>query len=109
MEQDKMCQSPPPPGPMDMQLHEQIKVLDRIKFPWKDTYQDRWNKAYDDLVKCRSIHSNSNVSWHITHLGKWVYNQRKSKKIYDASKKCGLTIEWIKKLNTLSFEWSLSP
>jgi hypothetical protein len=41
MEQDKMHQSLPHLDPTDMQLHEQIKVLDHIKFLWKDSHQDK--------------------------------------------------------------------
>ncbi len=41
IEQDKMRQFLPHLDPMDMQLHEQIKVLDHIKFPWKDFHQDK--------------------------------------------------------------------
>ncbi len=101
MEQEKLCKSPPPPGPMDMQ----IKVLDHIKFQWKPSHRDKWNKAYDELVKYHSIHNNCNVPCNVPHLGEWVNNQRRSKKIYNAGKKCGLTVNRIKKLNTLEFDW----
>ncbi len=30
---------------------------------------------------------------YVPHLGEWVNNQRRSKRIYDAGKKCGLTVE----------------
>ena len=103
MEQEKLRKSSPDPTDM------RIKVLDLIKFPWKNCHQDKWNKAFDELVKYHSIHNNCNVPRFVPHLGEWVNNQRRSKKIYDAGKKCGLTVERIDKLNTLGFEWSLSP
>ncbi len=40
VDQDNMCQSHPPLDPTDMQLHEQIKVLDHIKFRRKESHQD---------------------------------------------------------------------
>ena len=103
MEQEKLQKSPPDPTGM------RIKVLDLIKFPWKNRHQDKWDKAFDELVKYHSIHNNCNVPRFVPHLGEWVNNQRRSKRIYDAGKKCGLTVERINKLNTLGFEWSLSP
>jgi len=101
-EQDKLRKSHPD------RMKKRIKVLNLIKFPWKNCHQDKWNKAFDELVKYHSIHNNCNVPRNVTHLGEWVNNQRRSKKIYDAGKKCGLTVERINKLNTLGFEWSLS-
>jgi hypothetical protein len=103
MEQEKLRKSSPDPTDM------RIKVLDLIKFPWKNCHQDKWNKAFDELVKYHSIHNNCNVPRFVPHLGEWVNNQRRSKRIYDAGKKCGLTVERVNKLNTLGFEWSLSP
>jgi hypothetical protein len=73
------------------------------------TYGHKWNKSFDELVKYHSIHNNCAVPRNVLHLGEWVNNQRRSKKIYDAGKKCSLTVERIDKLNTLGFEWSLSP
>ena len=64
---------------------------------------------FDELVKYHSIHNNCNVSRFVPHLGEWVNNKRRSKRIYDAGKKCGLTVKRVNKLNTLGFEWSLSP
>jgi hypothetical protein len=87
----------------------QIKVLDLIKFTWKNCHQDKWDKAFDELVKYHSIHINCNIPRYVPHLGEWVNNQRRSKRIYDAGKKCGLTVERINKLNTVGLEWSLSP
>jgi hypothetical protein len=100
-QQEKLRKSPPPPGPKDMR----IKVLEHINFPWKPSHRDKWNKAYDELVKYYSIHNSCNVPRNVPHLGEWVNNQRRSKKIYDAGKKCGLTIDRIKKLNFLGFDW----
>lgn len=98
-EQEKLCKSPPDP----------IKVLNLIKFRWKNSHRDKWNKSFDELVKYHSIHNNCNVPCNVPHLGEWVNNKRQSKKIYNAGKKCGLTVERINELNTLGFEWSLSP
>jgi hypothetical protein len=59
-------------------------------------------------VKYRSIHNNCNVPRKVPHIGEWVNNQRRFKKIYDAAgKKSSLTIERIEKLNTLGFDWNL--
>jgi hypothetical protein len=98
MEQEKLQKSPPDPTDM------RIKVLDLIK-----CHQDKWDKAFDKLAKYHSIHNNCNIPLYVPHLGEWVNNQRRSKRIYNAGKKCGLTAERINKLNTLGFEWSLSP
>jgi hypothetical protein len=76
IEQDEMHKSHPPPDPTDMQLREQIRGLDHIKFPWKDSHQDKWNKAYDELAKYHSIHNNCSVPCNIPHLGEWVNNLR---------------------------------
>jgi hypothetical protein len=100
MEQEKRCKAPPPLGPKDMR----IKVLDHINFPWKPSHRDKWNKAYDELVKYYSIHNSCKVPRKVPQLGEWVNNQRRSKKIYVAGK-CGLTIKRIKKLNFLGFDW----
>jgi hypothetical protein len=68
--QDKLCKSPP------NSIKERIKVLNLIKFMWKLSNQDKWNKSFDKLVKYHSIHNNCVVPFNVPHLGEWVNNQR---------------------------------
>jgi hypothetical protein len=58
-------------------------------------------------VKYCSIHNNCNVPRNVPHLGEWINNQRRLKKMYAAGKKSSLTIKRIEKLNTLGFDWRI--
>jgi hypothetical protein len=82
-------------------------VLDHVNFPWKLPLEVKWNQRYEELVKYHSIHNNCNVPRNVPHLGEWVNNQRRFKKIDAAGKKSSLTIKRIEKLNTLQFHWNL--
>ena len=84
-----------------------MMVLNHVNFPWKLPQEVKWNQRYEELMKYHSIHNNCNVPHNVPHLGEWVNNQRRFKKIDAAGKKSSLTIKRIEKLNTLRFDWNL--
>ena len=84
---------------------DEMMVLNHVNFPWRLPQEVKWNQQYEELVKYCSVHNNCNVPHNVPHLGEWVNNQRRLKKMYAAGKKSSLTIERIEKLNTLGFDW----
>ena len=93
---------------MTCQTSDKMMVLNHVNFPWRLPQEVKWNQRYEELVKYRSIHNNCNLPRNVPHLGEWVNNQRRFKKMYDAAgKKSSLTIKRIEKLNTLGFDWNL--
>jgi hypothetical protein len=84
---------------------DEMMVLNHVNFPWRLPQEVKWNQQYEELVKYCSNHNNCNVPHNVPHLGEWVNNQRRLKKMYAAGKKSSLTIKRIEKLNTLGFDW----
>jgi hypothetical protein len=62
------------------QTSDRVKVLNHVNFPWRMPQEAKWNMHYEELVKFHTANGHSNVPWDFSRLGKWVNNQRQSKK-----------------------------
>ena len=80
---------------------EQIKLLEEIDFSW-NTYKDRWDEKFKELVQYKQVNGNCNVSSKgkiNAQLGNWVSNQRA------AYKKGKLSSKQIESMNGIGFKW----
>jgi len=101
-----------PGGIGDNGLNKHRKALDRNTAARSDATQPVPKGCGvmidEDFFAYCSIHNNCNVPHNVPHLGEWVNNQRRFKKMYDAAgKNSSLAIKRIEKLNTLGFDWNL--
>ncbi|KAL7553433.1 hypothetical protein ACHAWF_016720 [Thalassiosira exigua] len=79
---------------------EQIKVLDGVDFPWKMSWEDRYN----ELVVFNDIHGHCNVPRSHGDLGSWVLAQRVAyTKHRQGQVTATLTAERIEKLERIGF------
>jgi len=88
---------------------DRITVLNKVKFPWRLSYDERWDKHFDELVAFKNKHGNCRVPRGVPGLGEWVSTTRKNYKLYMQGKMMvHLNPERIKRLNSIKFEWNLN-
>ena len=85
---------------------EQIRLLDEIEFPWKETtsskvysHDDIWELDYDELKKWWKVRSNYFFSHMQSHLKDWAKEQCRKKR------EGTLTEKQISLLDQISFPW----
>lgn len=104
--------------PESTMTHDRIKALESIGFVW-ESHEGTWEQRYSELQQFYSENGHSNVpSNHSNNkLATWVKYQRRQFKLQSkngekpATKKqpsnSSLTLDRIKKLQALGFEWQL--
>ncbi len=86
---------------------EQIQLLDKIEFPWKETttskvysHDDIWELEYDELKKWWKVRNNYFFSHMQSHLKDWAKEQCRKKR------EGTLTEKQITLLDQISFPWN---
>ena len=97
---------------------ERINSLEKIGFNWGKfgvnqgkhlSNEIAWNTCLSELAKYKKATGDVNVSCTSTEnkiLNNWVRYQRKLYKLHKEGKKTSLTMERIKSLNHIGFEWN---
>lgn len=82
--------------------NERKVLLDEIGFIW-DSFEEKWEAAFNELLRYKAEHGNVSVpqDWP-TNLGRWVGTQRK------LVKEGKLSPEREKRLNNIGFVWSIN-
>ncbi|KAL3934425.1 MAG: hypothetical protein SGBAC_009856 [Bacillariaceae sp.] len=92
---------------------ERISDLNKIGFDWevKIPVETIWHSRLEDLKEFQNAHGHCRVPPSCTNkkLAYWVSTRRKEFKRHQAGEKCALTIEHIKELDDLGFDWDPGP
>lgn len=92
-----------------------IKLSDFKRRTTGDARKERdgaeWNKNFEKLKRYREVHGNCDVPYRFAHdpsLGSWASNQRtRYKRVME--REPTEDVIWIKKLESIGFEWDCKP
>lgn len=88
---------------------ERVKALEAIGFVW-DSQKDSWEARLDELREFRLKFMHSNVPSNYTgnqKLATWVKCQRRQRKLFMEGKPSNMSVDRMRKLERLEFEWEL--
>lgn len=88
-----------------------VEALDKIGFDWSPAFYmlDLWQQRFDELLKFKAKHGHCNVPQKYEQnrkLAIWVNTQRSQYKKMCAGEQTHMTIERVKTLEDVGFEWS---
>lgn len=90
---------------------DQVESLNRIKFVWSVKKRSCWDEMFQKLEAFKDTHGNCSVPiiWKVDpQLAKWCNNQKTAYKHFcknDLQAARGITLERIKRLESLGFVW----
>ncbi|GFH61991.1 hypothetical protein CTEN210_18467 [Chaetoceros tenuissimus] len=93
-------------SPMTQEREEKLESLD---FEWVLRSKDTWNKRLAELKEFKAQYGHCNVPREYEQnkaLGNWVHNQRQKYSLLSKGTKSSMTQEQVKKLESISFEWT---
>ena len=84
---------------------QKIELLESVGFIWKVQYT--WEERLVQLAEYQEANGHCRVPVGSSDLGRWVKEQRAQKKNLDEGSESNLTLDQVRKLDSLGFEWVL--
>jgi hypothetical protein len=88
---------------------ERVNILEEMGFVWSLRSLVDWNARWLELRRYKRLHGNCLVPQQYPEnpqLGTWVSNQRKQYRLMQENKPSPMTMERVRKLESLGFVWS---
>uniref|UniRef100_A0A7S4VVR2 Helicase-associated domain-containing protein n=3 Tax=Ditylum brightwellii TaxID=49249 RepID=A0A7S4VVR2_9STRA len=91
-------------GRLSYLTQERIDAMNELGFSWTLKYRKvPWEERIVELIEYKKKHGHLHVPKRMGSLGTWCHERRKQYKLYEAGKKCSMTMEQINELRKLGF------
>lgn len=88
---------------------ERIETLNKINFVWRVKPENAWEIKYKALIRFHKKYGHFYVPDQFYSLKRWVRGQRHHYRKMKENKHSSMTVERVKTLNAIGFEWNPKP